>query len=47
MGFAGIGATQAELMGAELIDFAPASQTIGQGLNAPDSFIAPLPGRAS
>ncbi len=44
MGFEGSGGAHAELMGAEFIDFDPASETIRMRFFAPDSFITPRGG---
>ncbi len=44
MGFLGTGGAQAELMGAEFLDFDPASETIRMRFTVPDSFITPRGG---
>lgn len=44
MGFLGTGGAHAKLMGAEFIDFDPASETIRMRFFAPDSFITPRGG---
>ena len=44
MGFLGTGGAHAELMGAEFIDFDPASETIRMRFTVPDSFITPRGG---
>ena len=44
MGFMGTGGPHVELLGAEFIDFDPASETIRMRFFAPDSFITPRGG---